>query len=656
MKSNTILATYVFLLLFSFVSLVNADTPIFEEELSKMKSDIALMKQNLDQLTTQGQKTESDKPTSFQAHYNDITARFGGKYTQEAFVGRYLTFLNKDVQNDTSFFIRTTVDYFMDFVFGDYKKPRIMIHDTFRFRYKWGSGTEVRVEDGVVRVVNTNINARGTMANKHLLWSREAWIKIAIGNIEDDYDHFIQLGLFPFQVGRGITLGPAFQAGGFLGFSPGFSIDQFAPGALLHINPVPERISAEFYIGFLENPHTSFKKNEEVVRLNEIDGCPKRGTNRYSFVVALRSIAEVLDKENSKLFLEPYIVYLQAPDQKLEFANDTDSFLTTYGMAIEGQQGKFEWGVEGAVNHGDALVKPWDRNMIEFARNDDGLIEERYSKVFSDDPLTTSSPTKATVTTANQTVVQAGSKGRAVNGQEIASGSGIYNAFDRFRPEQRRLFEGFFFVADCSYQFIDEVLKWTIGTGYSSGDLDKQENANKLSSEELKNRTFSGFVPIQSVYSGKRLRHLIILNEGVPRFNTQNPNGTFTNQNVTPPASPENIEFRNIAFIGTRVDWNVERFKEHKVLFAPNLIFYWAPETPQAFDGGQTSNFMGTELMAEISAVLYKKLKLYSYIGALFPGQYYKDMMGTVLNPKEPTQTTAHDVAFIANIGMSFAF
>ena len=657
MKSSTSIIQYTFLALFLFAPFVCAETPIFEGDLSGIKSDIALMKQNLDQLNSKAGVKEKKKEEGFCASYENVKAKFGGKYTQEAFVGRYLNLLNHSIQNDASFFVRTTVDYFMDFTFGVESRPRVVLHDTFRFRYRWGSGTEVRVEDGLVKIVDTNVSTKGTQASKHLLWSREAWMKIAIGNLDNPHEHFFQLGLLPYQVGRGISLGPAYLAGGFLGFTPGFSVDQFAPAALLHINPVPEKVSVELYVALLENFHNSFKRNEEVIRANEINGCPKRGTGRYSYLTVVRSIVDAWKGDDHSLFLEPYIIYLQANDQKLEFANDTDTFLTTFGMAIEGQKGKFDWGIEGAVNHGNAIIKSWDRNEIGLERNSSGTLQECYTKVFSDDPSTTTSPAKAVVTDTNKAAVSGSSKQPSQNGQEIGS-TGVYNSFDRFRPEQERHFDGFFVIGDFSYQCIEDVLKVSFGAGYSSGGIDPQSDVNTLSNAELMSQSVSSFIPIQSVYSGKRLRHLIFFNEGVPRFNRKNPNATFTNKNVTPAPSGENLEFSNIAFAGTKVSWNVESLKDYKFSIAPNLIFYWAPETPDAIidPSRQARNFLGTELVAEVSAVICKKIKLYGYGGAAFPGSYYTDMAGTVINTKEPNQTTCDDVTFIANIGMSFAF
>lgn len=654
-------------------------------EIDKLKKEIDSLQNSTSKLQRESvdQNHSFSTQKSFAACYNDIVARFGGKATEENFLGRNLTFLNSAVTNDSSMFVRATIDYFMDMVYGDCKQPKIMLHSTFRFRYNWGSNTEVSVSDSSTTLSDTVLSVKGTPVNKHLMWMQEAWLKIALGDTTKPYDHYMQIGLLPFQVGRGISLGAAYQQGGFLGFTPGFSIDQYAPGILFHVNPVPKQLSLEAYIALLENKHTSFKSNNESIRKNELDACPQRGTSRHSYAVALRGLWDVFSEKGKSLNVEPYIVYVQSPDQKLEFANDLDSMLTTYGVAVEGKYKKFTWGFETAVNQGELLIKPWDRNEFKVARDKTtGNLVEKYTKVFSEDPngIKFNDPSKtpglAAVTEDNQTVLKASNKATNQNGKEI--GTNLYNAFDRFRPKQTAQLKGFFAVADFDYQIIDNVLKVACGVGYSSGDLSEPVNVNSLDSGQLLNREFFGFAPFQSVYAGKRLRHLIIFNRAIPRFSQRNPNGNFSKQNITPALMREKAEFSNIAFLGTDFQWQPQSFKKQKLKFEPNLIFYWIPETPVTFEekeervavegtllaptkfkditvkepGRDARNFMGTELTAEVSAYVIDKLKIYGYMGVLFPGAYYKDMCGTLIDK----QQTGHNVAFLANIGMNYAF
>lgn len=625
-----------------------------DQDIENLRQEVALLKSSLKDFNYKPEK--KDKLTSFESNYNEITAKFSGKCNQEIFVAEYLEYLNKKLSNDSVVFVRTTVDYFMDFIYGSCSKPRLMFHDTLRFRYKWGTGSDVRVNDGTLTIVDTDFSVKGTQANKHLLWSRESWLKIGLGDLDSNYDNFIKLGIFPFSVGRGISLGAAYRRSGFLGFTPGFEVDQFAPGFMLHFDISPKVAFVESYIALLENLNTSFKNNCEKIRIKQIDECPERGTGRQSFLTAIRGFWNIVDNEFDKISVEPYIVYIHAPDQKLEFKADTDSHLTTFGCAVEGVSGSVDWGFEVAVNDGLSDIKAVDRNCISLVVDGDtACLKEQYTKVFTQDPAIVDKPTLADMTSAHKSIVSSSKKDRSENGKEVISGFDLFNAYDRFRAHQNRLFKGYFLIGDVAWKACDN-LKIALGSGYASGDLNPQVNTNNLDQSELNNLRITGFVPLQSVYQGTRLRHLIIFNQGVPRFKERNPGAKFPKENPTLTASDESIEFTNIAFVGTRADWKIRSLSDYKVLIAPNLIFYWAPETPNTTTGELANNFMGTEFVVEASAVVYDKLKFYTYVGALLPGQYYKDMTGTVLDPKKPTATTGHDVAFLANIGMTYAF
>lgn len=624
-----------------------------EEGLSTVQADLERIKLGLTELQ---ERTMHISPThakieAFHSQYKDMTLKFGGKCTEEIFNSANLTFLNNDVPNDTGIFARTTGDFFMDVAYGKHDKPRILFHETLRIRYKWGSGADVKIDGESLPVVDAAIQSRGSMVNKHLIWNRELWLKFALGNLELPHDHFVEIGSFPFEVGRGISFGAAYKSAGFLGFTPSFSIDQFAPGFLLHMNPLPDKLFFEGYFAVLDNQNISYKANNAKVRIQEIGTPDFRGTNRQSYATIIKAFWNVINESDNTMSFEPYAIYFQSLDQKLEYIHDIDSFVTTFGFAVEGKYKKLDWGFEAAINQGDILIKALDRNTVKLARNSDGFIVEQYSKVFSQDPALVKCPSAALVSDANKCIVASGPKDVSDNGKEI-NDSGLYSAYDRFRPEQQKNLDGYMFIGDFSYQFIDDILNISVGTGYASGDISQQQNVNNADSTALLDQKYNGFVTLQSIYSGKRLRHLIIFNEGAPRFNTLNPNQKFPDQNITPPLADSAIEFTNIAFLGTRVELRVPQWKRYKAVLAPNIIGYWCPVTPNTKAGVSAGNYMGTEVTTELSAQFYGQFKLYGYIGVLFPGSYYKDMCGTPYNG----EVTGSDIGYLANIGVSFAF
>ncbi|MBI2344784.1 hypothetical protein HYV10_01790 [Candidatus Dependentiae bacterium] len=601
----------------------------------------------------------------------NLTLDMGGRCVQEAFFSHNMATLNQTNWADSAFYLRTTADYFFSMAYGEYKNPRIMFYDAIRFRFKWGGSTETKNENSSVKIADVEQSVKGTPVNKHVLWMREGWLKIKLG--ESDLNHYIQLGLVPYQVGRGISLGAAYEAQGFLGFVPGWSIDQYAPGAVLSFNPIKNRLIVDGYIALTENKQTGVDSNLEKIRANEINGNPNRGLGRQSFIAALRADVLVFEKDKKKINVEPYFVIQHAPDQDLEFTNDINSDLGTAGLAVEGIYNRFSWGFDAAANFGEFDILAWDRNEIKIVKDSvQANLIEQYTKIYIDDPSIVDKPSLASVTKAISDVVKSSPKDTNLNGKKIGEVStgengdtvGIYNSFDRFRPEQRKTLRGYFAVADCSYDIIPKDLVASFGVGYASGDIDQQKDVNKVSSDCLMNERFKGFLPLQSVYQGKRLRHLVIFNSGVPRFVVKNPNSEVARQNVTGVIQSQAInEMTNIAFIGSRIDWKPSILKKYKFNVALNIIPYWQPAVPYYLatvsDSDKkelrpASHFLGTELTPELSAVFYDKLKFYTYFGVLIPGQLYKDMCGTPIGKEK--LPSGSDIAYVGNVGLTYLF
>lgn len=610
------------------------------------------------------------KKQSNQVCINESTSiKFGGKTATESFSSLNMTLLNS--QNpDVVSFLRTTADFYSTIFYKECENTRLNFYTALRFRFTWGSKTNISSADSSINVAGAILNVKGTSTNKHAVWMRETWLQVMLGDLNSPNQNYLQLGLIPFQVGRGISLGAAYDVSGFLGFTPGYSIDQFAPAFLAHFNPVVDRYSIDVYLSPTQNDQISLNSNIAPIHTNELNACSQRGLGRQSFIAAIKNNITVINKPGQKATIEPYIVHQHAPDQDLEFTNDVDTFVTTFGAELDVSYHRLSWGMEGACNIGEVDVKAWDRNAIKIARNSvDGTLISQYTKVYTQDPATTAKPKSALVTNDNITLLAGSPHDRSENGKMIAPN--LYNAFDRFRPQQRRLLTGFFAMGDVAYDWIPKVLNVAIGTGYASGYTDQQHDTNKLSFDCLMNENYTGFLPLQSVYSGKRLRHMVVFNQGVPRFNVKNPNADLRTQNITQVLTPDVVnEVTNIIFAGVHARWNIERYKKYDFSLSPNIIAYWIPETadiPVSCDHttplnlppsqaltftSASSNYLGTEITSEFSITFYDKLKLSGYIGVLLPGSHYRDMAGTLVNGLP----TGSDMSYIGNFALNYVF
>ncbi len=585
-----------------------------------------------------------------------------GVCVEEYYNGANINVLNTDVGDDEIFYILSTTDFYFFADYGDVKTPRLSFYTDLRFRYSWGSSAETANFGRSVNIVDSQHSIQPSRFNKHLLWMREGWVKMEIGSDPVNYDHYVQIGLIPFQIGRGISLGAAYDAPGFLGFNAGFAIDEYAPAVLLSIHPVPLTI-VNAYVALIDNPQGSIDQNIEIIRASDTSaGCKMRGVSEKFFIVSLNSKSFFQDAEKKKtLIVEPYLMHLYAPDRNLEFSHDITSDLSTAGIAVEAEFGKISWGFECARNFGDSYIKPWDRNQITLVRNDDGEIVEQYTKIYDKSPL---DPTAVLVdvTTVNQGYVDASPKTSLENGKEI--GPNLFNGLTRFRPAEKFELSGYFFVGDVSYEYVKNFLTGALGVGYFSGYPHERTDLNHANLEALLHQNYTGFAPVQSQYSGTRIRNLIMFNQGIARYTVAAPEDSNPLENSTQPLVTDTLDSTtNIAFIGARLGWHVQAWKDHELLIAPNIIGYWSPEVPKIANPDTAKNtapfleigdYLGTELNVEVSMNIVKNLTLSGYAGVLLPGSYYHSLKGTYL--KEHKAQIGDSPVYICDIAISYVF
>lgn len=594
--------------------------------------------------------------------------QFGGKLQKEVFANSSMTFLNHTIENDRSFRYRTTLDVNALAQYGDLpKNPAVEIKMSGRIRYDVGTDAIVKTTPVEAAVVGVPITIPASSVGKTIPWLRELSMKISLDENESGSNHYLRFGSFAYELGRGIALGAAYASGGFLGLDPRFSIDQFAPGGLLHTDLYCDSLSMDFYFSLLSNPSGSFKENSQKIREHQLDlgtASVTRGPNAASWLGAVAFHWKAIDFEDCKLNVDPYLYIHPSPDQKLEFAADADSQLYGIGTAMEFRVGKFEWGFDGAFQGGHTNIKPWDRNYLKLVNNN-AVATFQDTKVYTNEALTTLAP----ATTENQAAIAAGPKGFDQNGKQIGD-SGLWNANDRFRPAQRELYHGYFFVTDFSYEIIDKQLKVFVDTGISSGQLDDLYDINSNSTEEERmNMSFHGYVPIQSVYSGKRIQHLVMLNTGVPRFTVQNPDMKLDKLHVPSRitgVSTLTDKFTNLAYAGSAFEYKPAKFADQKVVIKPTVFYYWMVQAPYKLGVYKTiddvevytpstvvaSHSLGTALSLELEATLKECINVGGYAGLMLPGAQYKQFRGLQLTGG----TLGSNTAYVFNFFMAYKF
>lgn len=585
-----------------------------------------------------------------------------GVSVEEFYNSANTNLLNSAVENDEIAYILATIDYYFNADYGDIKNSRLSFYTDLRFRYSWGSSAETALFSNTLNFVDSVQSVKGTKLNRHLLWMREGWVKMRFGSDAMPQNNFVQIGLIQYQLGRGLSLGAAYDAPGFLGFNAGFAIDEYAPAVLLSLNPAG-KTTVEVYCALIDNQQTSLSEIYEPIRASEIGaGCARRGVSEKFYIIALDNKMYFEDEKlKKKIIVEPYIMHLYAPDRNLEFAHDITSDLSTVGLTVEAEYGKISWGFECARNFGESYIKPWDRNQVTFVRNADGEIVEQYTKIYDKNPL---DPTAQLVdaTTINAYYVNGSPKTSLENGKEI--GPNLYNGLTRFRPEEKFNLTGYFFVGDVAYEYVRDFLTGGLGVGYFSGYPHQRTDLNHANLDGILHQDYTGFAPVQSQYSGTRIRNLIMFNQGISRYTVGAPESSNPLENSTQPLVTDTLDSTtNIAFIGTRLAWHVQAWKDHKLLIAPNLIGYWSPEVPKIANPHPTKHsskfleigdYLGTEINVELSMDIIHNLKLSGYAGMLLPGSYYHSLKGTYL--KEHKAKIGDSTVFICDIALSYVF
>lgn len=174
----------------------------------------------------------------------------------EFFYGKNLRLLNDDNPTDRVLFFRHVADFILQYRYGKPKVPYDIVYAKMTVRNKgvWGD------PESIASTTSFPVNEFGTsFANHshgiplHLLWIRELWIQFSLNDmlrLPFCNNHTLTLGAFPFVLGRGIALGPAFAVDASdLGFISEYAIDQYAFGGKLSGELVKDKLFYDLYGG-----------------------------------------------------------------------------------------------------------------------------------------------------------------------------------------------------------------------------------------------------------------------------------------------------------------------------------------------------------------------------------------------------------------------
>jgi len=604
--------------------------------------------------------------------YKDLEYAFSGVFKPESFFGRNINWLNNSNDFDKAYYSRHSLDLMLNLLYGVQTYGTKVAEFVFQVRNKgvWGNA------GSIASTTFSDINILGAVSGTHkhdiprqIFWMRQLWLQFNINeavNLPFKNVHTFTIGAFPFQLGRGIALGDAYAVGPeFLGFYADGAIDQYAFGARFSGEIVSRVLSYDLYTAILQNNSASLADTGKKILGQEYgrQETPERGFGKINFLFAGRLNWNVFDNNwLGRMTLEPYALYNSDPEQKIEFRGDATSKLGTLGLAGEFYGSAFEAGFDYAVNLGQQRVKGWDRNIIE--ENNRGgevvLINDNVTATYRNelgDDVSIPEPVPYVVKSDAQKIIDTSFRDESQNNQEIGVVDSIgylaavpgqtivlKNSNGRFGNPYINKYEGWMFVADASYCIVPRGLTFAGTVGVASGDD---------VTFETKDGEYGGFLSLQELYSGKRVRSVFALG-GAGKLKR-----LFSTPSTVQAPSPEArgvSGFSNLIFVGTSLKWKPTNWKKGFEL-NPNVLAFWQ-QTPI----GNARTFLGVESGLFINYNLFKDLKLFWVSSLFFPGSHYKDRQGTpVLTPTELAFADSEDVTGftqdrIAKLGSNVAY
>ncbi len=648
----------------------------------------------------------------------DIEYFFSGALKEDMFYGKNISLLNSCNAFDNVWFMRHTLDYTLNVVQGLKTCGHPLAEFMFSVRNKgvWGNpSTLAQMSNASIKIGDIVTGEHSHYYPRHIFWMREAWLRFSIPDalhLSLNHPHTFTLGAFPFELGRGIALGSAYAVGqDFLGFYTDGLVDQYATGFRVSGEFMPKRFYYDIYGAILEDmsalisdTSANIRVKERGYRLN-----PQRGFGRVHFAVATRFRWMPLDeKARNKVIIEPYLLYVNDPEQDVEFVADAGSKLCTFGLAGDYVSDRIECGFECAFNVGRQEVRGWDRNITEL-QNRSGQITAVNSHVYiGADPLANPptanldlykvpyAPQIVTDTGAisslgktAQKIIDEAQQDQAANGKPlgdpvtglsavlpyvptaVTTPDQLYNGRHRFRDPYRNTYKGWMFVADFALWSLEKDLKLAFEAGVASGD----DNPNF----STKDGDYAGFLGVQETYMGRKVRSQFVLGgAGKIKRPLSAPDEMDLVQSPAEYARSVN-GFTNLVYAGTGVQW-VPLVTCKKVSFNPNLLLFWQEHATRKFDAcalktidKPARSFLGVEGNLFAHYFLFDNLKLF-FIGSVFvPGAHYTDIKGLPFNGGHkkalerlqaaqaegvpvsiPNQ--GDDTAFTLNLGLEYKF
>lgn len=620
----------------------------------------------------QNEDKQGKLPFLLKRCYNEFL--FYSKFRPSLFYGRNLNLLNNAIKQDQVFYLNHFLDvvgeYHYGFNYGGY--DIIQAKMGLRNEGIWGNENSIlaTTQESITRLEIKGLQ-HSHYIPRFIFWIRELWVELCLNNIFDwcrDRLQSIMFGAFPFSVGRGISLGIAYQlAPEPFGLFSRVSVNQYAFGIKL-TGQLNQQLSYDLYWAILNNKAGLFRDTNAPIRSNEYGRrfSPQRGFGVLDYAIAGRFVWNPILEENYKVIVEPYFVFNDDRELREEFLGDSRWILMTPGLAAEFEYKWFEFGFDASFNMGHEYVKGIDRNVIT-EQNRCGVPTIVNSYVNQINPETIAR-CNAIAVSENQTIIESSCQSSCYNDQIIGTtecGGQLINSASRFRDPYTVSFKGRMAVFDMGFYLRKPDYKLCIGAGYASGD----DSPAQVIQPGQKRIDYNGFISLQDEYTGGRLKSAFLL-AGAGNI----PRAYEIPRDQSLDLLPTAIDyFTNIIYTGANLIINLPESR-HKWKMIPNFFSFW-----QAHAGSITTanasivphKHLGFELNLMAEATILPDMYFFGVMALFLPGKHYRDVSNIQLTaaqelevgldsvdlvPQRMPDITGSNNAWYLQIGMSCVF
>lgn len=450
-----------------------------------------------------------------------------------------------------------------------------------------------------------------------LIFVEQAWFKLNFDTFIDyfkDHPTFLKVGYFPYIAGRGVALGfHEDLAVDYLGWAGegGFTRFPFMPAGILFRTQINEHLTWDVYFNLWKETNASLSDVLQPYRQERLYGkSPERGSgkDRTTWVTKLDFSKHYEDF--GQLLVEPYFLYVDAPEQGIEFKADASSKLFTCGVMADWSYNNFKVNVEFAGQFGHQHMHAIDRNIIQLNRSaSTGAIFESFSHVNLLDatPNTENNPASQTNAPVGEDktvpppatardfftpgiddfflVDAANNRDLSQQGQLIKLANEnpskestfptVTNLVNsevfgnkRFRNPYTLHYQSFMLLADITYEFTNHPFKLAGALGHISGD-------NYPYNDET-SRNYNGFIPLRSRYRGLAIQNFFMFDRQV----TPRP---LNIANRTLYAFNDLKDLSNLQFIGIGGTW-YPYCDRSKLQVTLDIMWLWEAATLNKWD------------------------------------------------------------------------